>query len=104
MKTKKDIWKKKGIVRKIKEENCQHSYDNFFIYCTLFRAQTAENEEKRKGTKPYTRQHQSRAGGQGQCSICAGAVTEICSPFCSKRPKTRSDYGRTDGRTDGLTW
>ena len=28
-------------------------------------------------TRPYTRQHQSRAGGQGQYSSWAGAVTEI---------------------------
>ena len=51
-------------------------------------------------TRPYTRQHQSRAGGQGQYGSWAGAVTEICSPFSSKCPKTRSDYGPTDGRTD----
>ena len=52
-------------------------------------------------TRPYTRQHQSRAGGQGQYGSWAGAVTEICSPISSKRPKARSDYGPTDGRTDG---
>ena len=28
-------------------------------------------------TRPYTRQHQSRAGGQGQYSSWAGAVTQI---------------------------
>ena len=49
--------------------------------------------------RPYTRQHQSRAGGQGQYGSWAGAETEICSPFSSKRPKMRSDYGRTDGPT-----
>ena len=40
--------------------------------------------------------------GQGQYGSWAGAgaVTEICSPFSSKRPKTRSDYGRTDGPTN----
>ena len=54
-------------------------------------------------TRPYTRQHQSRAGGQGQYGSWAGAVTEICSPLSSKRPKTRSDYGRTDGPTDRRT-
>ena len=54
-------------------------------------------------TRPYTRQHQSRAGGQGQYARWAGAVTEIFSPFSSNRPRMRSDYGRTDGRTDGPT-
>ena len=54
-------------------------------------------------TRSYTRQHQSRAGGQGQYGSWAGAVTEICSPFSSKRPKTRSDFGRTDRRTDRPT-
>ena len=33
-----------------------------------------------KKKRPYTRQHQSRAGGQGQYGSWAGAVTEICSP------------------------
>ena len=28
-------------------------------------------------TRPYTRQHQSRAGGQGQYSSWAGSVTQI---------------------------
>ena len=28
-------------------------------------------------TRPYTRQHQSRAGGQGQYSSWAGAETKI---------------------------
>ena len=28
-------------------------------------------------TRPYTRQHQSRAGGQGQYSSWAAAVTQI---------------------------
>ena len=51
-------------------------------------------------TRPYTRQHQSRAGGRGQYGIWAGAATQISSPFSSKRPKTRSDYGQTDGLTD----
>ena len=54
-------------------------------------------------TRPYTRQHQSRAGGQGQYGTWAGAVTQTCSPFSSKRTKTRSDYGQTDGQTDGPT-
>ena len=54
-------------------------------------------------TRPYTRQHQSRAGGQGQYSSWAGAVTQIWSSFSSKRPKMRSDYRPTDGRTDGPT-
>ena len=51
-------------------------------------------------TRPYTREHQLHAGGQGQYGSWAGAVTEIYSPFSSKRPKTRSDYGPTDGPTD----
>ena len=54
-------------------------------------------------TRPYTRQHQSRAGGQGQYSSWAGAVTQIWSPFSSKRRKKRSDFRRTDGPTDWLT-
>ena len=51
-------------------------------------------------TRPYTRQHQLRAGGQEQHGSWAGAATEICYPFSSKRPKTRSDFGPTDRRTD----
>ena len=51
-------------------------------------------------TRPYTRQHQSRAGGQGQYGTWAGAVTQICSPFSSKHLKTRGDNG---GWTDGTT-
>ena len=61
-------------------------------------------------TRPYTRQHQSRAGGQGQYSSWAGAVTQIWSPFSSKCQKMRSEakwfrmkWFRTDGRTDGPT-
>ena len=54
-------------------------------------------------TRPYTRQYQSRAGGQGQYGSWEGAVTKICSPFSSKRPETRSDYGPTDRRTDRRT-
>ena len=42
---------------------------------------TKEKVEQGKGTAehlmPYTRQHQSRAGGQGQYSSWAGAVTQI---------------------------
>ena len=61
------------------------------------------NEQDFEETRPYTRQHQLRAGVQGQYGSWAGAVTEICSPFSSKRPKTRSDYGPTDRRTDRPT-
>ena len=28
----------------------------------------------------------------------AGAVTQICSPFSTKCPKSRSDYGQSDNR------
>ena len=60
-----------------------------------------ENEQlNRLLTRPYTRQHQSRAGGQGQHSSWEGAVTHIGSPFSSKRLKKRSDFRRTDGPTD----
>ena len=41
-----------------------------------------------------------KAGGQGQYGSWVGAVTQICFPFRFKRPKTRSDYGPTDRRTD----
>ena len=51
-------------------------------------------------TRPYTRHHQSRVGGQGQYGSWAGAVTEICSPFSSKRLKMRSDYRPTDRHRD----
>ena len=54
-------------------------------------------------TRPYTRQHQSRAGGQGQYGIWAGAATHICSPLNSKHPKRQSDFGRTDGPMDRRT-
>merc|ERR1719431_1767658 len=57
---------------------------------------------QKEKTRPYTRQHQSRAGGQGQYGSWAGAVTEISSPFSSKRPKT-SDFGPTDRPTDRPT-
>ena len=50
-----------------------------------------------------TRQHQSSAGGQGQCDIWAGAVTQICSAFRSERLKMKSDYGPTDRQTDRPT-
>ena len=33
--------------------------------------------EHYKKTRPYTRQHQSRAGGQGQYGSWAGAVAQI---------------------------
>ena len=52
-----------------------------------------------KLTRPYTQQHQARAGGQGQYGTWAGAVTHICSPFSSQRTKT-SDYGPTDRGMD----
>ena len=61
-----------------------------------------QNKLQRK-TRPFTQQHQLRAGGQGQCDIWAGASTQICAPFSSKHPKTRSDYGRMDGLTDQPT-
>ena len=55
-------------------------------------------------TRPYTRQYQSRAGGQGQYSSWAGAVTQMLSPFSSKRKKKQSDFGQSDfGPTDGPT-
>ena len=50
------------------------------------RAVNTENDERRATleqiginslTRPYTRQHQSRAGGQGQYISWAGAVTQI---------------------------
>ena len=50
--------------------------------------------------RPYTRQYQSRAGGQGQYGIWVGAATQIYSPFSSKCQKMRSDYGQTDRPTD----
>ena len=37
--------------------------------------------------------------GSMPCSW-VGAVTQICFPFRFKRPKTRSDYGPTDRRTN----
>jgi len=70
------------------------------IYILYYLAQNCMNPFL---TRRYTRQHQLRAGGQGQYGSWAGAVTEICSPFSSKRPKTRSDFGRTDRRTDRQT-
>ena len=53
--------------------------------------------------KAYTWQHQSRAGGQGQYSSWAGAVTQIWSLLSSKHLKMRSDFGQTDRPTDGPT-
>ena len=65
--------------------------------------QKITDAQKTEAVSYSIRQHQSRAGGQGQYGSWAEAVTEICSPISSKRPKTRNDYGPTDRLTDGQT-
>ena len=69
-----------------------------FLACLIFWKSEPQRSNKHgfyKKTRPYTWQHQSRAGGHKQYGSWAGAVTTICSPFNAEPLKKQSHFRRT---------